>query len=599
MGGGFRIGRSTAVALVMLLTAVACGGGDGTPATIPVEPEAPGAPAPGVATTQAGSPSGGPGEEATGGGDSSADPPTPAGSAPAAAGAETVEPEATGPADEAPVEAPAPAPASGDAAPGAADEVPANVYVDPRGEVFAEFQRGFDRDHPFGSLDAFCFPHGEPAEPRRATGSGIGADTITLAHVRTRIEEIVDMGFAAPVGDPTDMFDTFTRIVNERCGGVWGRRIDLRLVEVAALGIGGTDIDTLRNAACIEATEDHEAVILVNSTSFQGTAQLCVTEEHDSALVGHQALPAEYVQRGGGRLLTTATTLEANLRALAEYAISIGALEGRRVGVVASNTPGEAEATEGALVATLEAAGVDVAVFDVLDCAGTSICIGGMAESVQRLIEERVDVLFPTVNALTLPAYITEMATQGFAPGDVRFYNSDFNSQGNEIVSSLIVTFGGEAAGALYDGTVLLVHGDSGRYRLTEHPAATPFDSMCMREYAENSAVGEYYDPRDPGETNKHGMVGLVCSVYRVALRGLYDAGPNPTRADIFAALENLGPVDLVSMLPGSLAPGKWTMGDSLQPVTFHYPCPFEGLGAGAGACHVPSGYSALQVGVN
>ena len=477
--------------------------------------------------------------------------------------------------------------------------VPANVHADPRGGVFAEFQRGFDRDHPFGSLEAFCFPHGEGAEPRLATDAGIDAGTITFAHVRTRIEEIVEMGFAAPVGDPTDMFDTFTRIVNERCGGVWGRKIDLRLVEVAALGIGGVDIDTLRNAACIEATEEHGAVILVNSTSFQGTAQLCVTEEHDSALITHQALPEEYVQRGGGRLLTTATTLEGNLRALAEYLIATGALEGRRVAVVASNTPGEAEATEASLVASLEAAGIDVRVFDVLDCGGTSVCIGGMAESVQRLFEEGVDVLFPTVNALSLPAYITEMVTQGFEPGDVRFYNSDFNNQGNEIVSGLIVTFGGEAAGALYDGTVLLVHGDSGRYRLPEYPPATAFDEMCMREYAENSAIGEYYDPRDPGETNQHGMVGLVCSIYRVALRGLYDAGPNPTRADIFAALENLGPVDLVSMLPGSLAPGKWTMGDSLQPVTFRYPCPFEGMGTAAGTCHVPSDYGELQVGVN
>ncbi len=524
---------------------------------------------------------------------------TPAGADSSAEGA-AGDTTATTSGDEGAAAAPAEtASGTGKAAPGDTAAVPDNVYADPRGGVFGDFQRGFDRDHPFGSLDAFCFPHGEPAEPLRATDAGIGAETITFAHMRTKIEEIVDMGFGAPVGDPTDMFDTFTRIVNERCGGVWGRKIDLRLVEVAALGVGGTDIDTLRNAACIEATEDFQAVILVNSTSYQGTAQLCVTEEHDSALVTHQALPEEYVRRGGGRLLTTATTLEANLSALAEYLITTGALDGARVGVVASNTPGEAEATEASLVATLEAAGTDVRVFDVLDCAGTSICIGGMAESVQRLVEERVDVLFPTVNAITLPAYINEMVTQGFEPGDVRFYNSDFNNHGNEIVSGLNVTFGGEAAGALYDGTVLLVHGDSGRYRLTDYAASTLFDDMCMREYAENSAVGEYYDPRDPAETNKHGMVGLVCSVYRVALRGLYDAGPNPSRADIFAALENLGPVDLVSMLPGSLAPGKWTMGDSLQPVTFRYPCPFEGLGTTANTCHVPSDYSELQVKVN
>ncbi len=520
--------------------------------------------------------------------------PSTEGDADAAGAAATTAEPGTGTAASA-GETPAPADATG----GGADDVPENVYADPRGGIFTEFQRGFDRDHPFGSLDAFCVPHGAPTEPLRATDTGIGADTITFVHMRTQIEEIVNLGFAAPVGDPTDMFDTFTRIVNERCGGVWGRKIDLRLVEVAALGVGGVDIDTLRNAACIKATEEHEAVVLLNATSFQGTAQLCVTEEHDSALIGHQTLPEEYVRRGGGRLFTTATTLEANLRALAEYLISIGALDGRRVGVVASNTPGEAEATEASLVVTLQAAGVDVRVFDVLDCAGTSICIGGMAESVQRLFEERVDVLFPTVNAITLPAYITEMVTQGFAPGDVKFYNSDFNSHGNEIVAGLILTFGGDAAGALYDGTVLLVHGDSGRYRLPDYPGATAFDEMCMREYRENSAGGEDYDPRDPGETNKHGMVGLVCSIYRVALRALYDAGPNPSRADVFAALENLGPVDLVSMLPGSLAPGKWAMGDSLQPVTFRHPCPFEGLGTSANICMVPSDYSELRVEVN
>ena len=199
-----------------------------------------------------------------------------------------------------------------------------------------------------------------------------------------------------------------------------------------------------------------------------------------------------------------------------------------------------------------------------------------MAESVQRMVEEGVDVLFPTLNAVSLPAYITEMVAQGFAPGDVQIYNSDFNSQGNEVVADLILIFGGTAAGELYDGTVLLVTTDQGRFRDPDwEPSA--FGEMCMREYRENSPLGEDYDPRDPVDTNKYGILGVICSVYRVALRGLYDAGPNPGRADIFAALENLGPVDLAFMLPASLAPGKWAMGDSLQPVTFRLSLPDRG----------------------
>ena len=475
---------------------------------------------------------------------------------------------------------------------------PPNFYADPRGGVFVDFQRGFDRDHPFGSLDAFCLSHETGVEAPRATGAGIGAETITLVHMRSLIEELIGLGLAVDVGDPTDMFDTFTDIVNERCGGVWGRRVDLRVVEVALLGTGGIDIDTLRNAACIEATENLEAVIVVNTTSFAGTAQLCITEEHDSILIGHEPQTQEYLRRGGGRLLTTSAALEEILTALARYVVDSGDLDGRRVGVVAANTPGEAEAVEAGLVEVLRAAGVDVAVFDVLDCSGTSICTGGMAESVQRMWDEGADAVFPLLNPVSLPGYVTEMVAQGFEPGDVRFYNSDFNNQGNEVVGDLILTFGGAAAGELYDGATLLVTTDQGRFR---DPSWTPsaFGEMCMREYRENSPLGADYDPRDPVETNKYGMLGLVCSVYRVALRGLYDAGPNPGRADIVAALENLGPVDLSFMLPASLAPGKRAMVDSLLPVTFRYPCPFEGLGTKNNICLVPSDYSELRVKVN
>ncbi|MYJ14018.1 MAG: ABC transporter substrate-binding protein [Acidimicrobiia bacterium] len=478
---------------------------------------------------------------------------------------------------------------------GDAGEPAAGFYEDPRGGVFVEFQRGFDRGHPFATLGAFCLPHEPPPEPRRATDSGIGADSITLVHMRALVEELVGLGLGVDVGDPTDMFETLTRIVNERCGGVRGRLIDLRLVEVTLLGTGGSDIDTLRNAACIEATENHDGVIAMNTTTFAGTAQLCITEEHDSVLIGHDPQTREYLERGGGRLLTTSTTLEEILMSLARYVVDTGALAGRRVGVVAPNTPGEAEAVEASLVQVLREAGADVAAFDVLDCAGTSICAGGMAESVQRMADEGVDVLFPLLNPVSLPGYITEMVAQGFTPGDVQFYNSDFNSQGNEVVGDLILSFGGPAAGELYDGATLLVTTDQGRFRLDSYQPDA-FGEMCMREYRENSPLGVDYDPRDPDETNKYGMLGLVCSVYRVALRGIYDAGPNPSRADVVAALANLGPVDLPFMLPASLAPGKRAMVDSLLPVTFRHPCPTEGAGTRNDICLVPSDYSELRL---
>ena len=85
-------------------------------------------------------------------------------------------------------------------------------------------------------------------------------------------------------------------------------------------------------------------------------------------------------------------------------------------------------------------------------------------------------------------------------------------------------------------------------------------------------------------------MVVLVCSAFRTALRTLYDAGPNPSRDDIFSALENLGAVDVPSMLPASLSPGKWSAADAFQTVTFQYPCSVEGTGTGrAKTCLFPN----------
>ncbi len=453
------------------------------------------------------------------------------------------------------------------------------VYDDPRGGRFAEFQLGFDRTHPFGGLDVFCKPHGPPSETLKSTDEGISGEEIKIVHLRTKIEEIAVLGFAEDVGDVQDIFEVFNEMVNTRCGGVWGRRVNLSEVEVSAISASvGQDIEALRNAACIEATEARDAVILLNTTSFQGTGVLCVVEEHNSALIGSLPFPEEYIERGQGRLITLSAAEDAYLKYLVHYLLGTGALEGRRVAVVTPNTPGQESAVRKSLLDELLSAGVDVPVYEVIDCAGGNICITGAREAVERMIAEDVDVLFPTLNAISLPSLISEMGTQGIKPGEIQIYNSDFNSQGNEVVASKVADFGGDIAGKLYDGTIMAVTGDVGIFR---NPDFSPhaFEEMCMRTYRENSDSGADYDPARAAETHKYAMVSLVCSAFRTALRAIYDAGANPTRADIFSALESLGAVDVPSMLPSTLAPGKWSAADAYKTVTFRYQCDKEGIG--------------------
>lgn len=453
-------------------------------------------------------------------------------------------------------------------------------YQDPRGGIFQEFQNEFDRCHPFQSLDSFCLSHDVPEVERVATDTGITADSISIVHLRTQLEDLADIGFSTPVGDPTKMFETFVWYVNNVCGGVNGRMLDLSLVEVPG---NAQDLDSLRNAACIEATEDRNAVVVLNSSGFQGSANLCLVEEHYSAFISTQGQLSEYVERGEGRLVTLSPTLDESSRFLVQSLLQTGELEGKTIGVVVPDTPGQQEAARAGLVDTLEESGFEVAVFDVLGCSGGPVCITGMSESVSNMIDNGVDVLFPGLNVLTLPQYLAEMTKQGFEHGDITFYNSDFNSQAGNLVTSKIVEFGQAPAGELYNGTIIVDDADTAAFMRPDYEE-TPFTKMCHDtyvEYHENAPGNEElddppHDPRDPAQNSPYGMVATVCTEMRIALRALYDAGPNPTRDDIYSALENLGAIDSNNMLPFSIRPGKPQASDAVHTTRFSYPCEAE-----------------------
>ena len=447
---------------------------------------------------------------------------------------------------------------------------PPIIFDDPRDGIFDEFQAAFDRSgDPFAPLDAFCHAH-DPAPDRVATGPGIEADSISLVHLRTTLEDAVGMGFALPVGDVAEMFDTFTAVVNEQCGGVRGRTIELHTVEVPLIG---ATVDADRNAACIRAVEDHHGVILLNSSGFQGSANLCIVEQHETAFISVQGQSEEFMRRGEDRLVSLSPTLEESLRWLAADLADRGQLDGRTVGVAAPDSPGDYEAVESGLVDTLSSKGVEVAVFDVIGCEGGSTCAAGTIESVQRMREAGVDVFFNVLNVLSAPNYILEMHNQGFEPGDVQFYASDFNAQAGELVSSKIVAFGGEAAGNLYNGALIIDDANTGAYRLDGYRLPV-FNEMCNDVYAAHSPSGATHQSADPSQgSSAQRMVARVCNIMRTALRAIHDAGDNPTRAGIYAALASLGPIDSSGMLPFSLRPGKTQAPDAIHTLRFEYPC--------------------------
>ncbi len=440
-----------------------------------------------------------------------------------------------------------------------------NIYQDPRGGIFADFQQGFDRgDHPFTQYDTFCLPH-EPAVNRVQSDEGISAESIRVGHIRRRLEDGISLGFGVPVGNPKEMFEVFIDYINTQCGGIRGRMLDLGYVEA---DLFGADVEASLNTACLAMTEDFNSVIVMNSSGFQGTANLCLVEEQQTIFISTQGQPEEFMSRSNGRLLSSSPTLEESLSFMVTDLLASGELEGLNLGVAAPNTPGQVEAVENALVTPLRAAGFEVT-FDVIDCAGSEFCTGGVNESVANMVEAEVNGFFNVLNIPSAPGYITEMAKQGFEPGSVRFFASDFNSQTAELAAGQIAN--DPASGNLYNGATIFDYRTTGIYRQPNYQP-NPMLANCNQLYSDNSPSGASHTWDTPGDSG-YQMVGVVCSIVRVMARALYDAGDNPTLDDVRQAINNLGPVDNNDMTPASIRPGKTQMADVIQTLDFIFPC--------------------------
>jgi Periplasmic binding protein len=455
----------------------------------------------------------------------------------------------------------------------------------PSGEVTA---LEVDRTSRFSKLDTFCEPASAPesAAPK-ATGPGITANSISITHIRVTLEDLEGLGFAIPIGDPADQVEKFVGLVNDRCGGVNGRKLDLSLVEAPPLAPEGQDPNAVAQAACISATEDHKAVFAFSGSGWGGQGGAgCVTDAHNTIFLTTYNITQEDIKNAGNRLYSLALSSAKGLEYLARTLDKQGAFDGKTVGIVMQDSPGDPDIVEQGLINTLDDLGVEVKRVDTIGCGGGNLCNTGVIESVQGMIADGVNVLFPLLNVINLPAYIEEMVTQGVKPGQVQFYQSGYNAQNGDLVSSKVVTFGGPDAGKLYNGTEIVASGATGAFRL---PGFTPnkFSEMCNKEY--QAAGGPTYTASDPNTNSAYGATTGSCTFIRLIARAVEAAGPNPTRTELAKAMEGLGAIDTGAEIPGSFAKGKYTAPNSLNKMTYHYPCdpsqkPYDGI------CILPDG---------
>ena len=446
-------------------------------------------------------------------------------------------------------------------------------YADPRGSTYEAFQAGFDRNHPFQSLEAFCLPTPPPEGDPVDVEPGISAEAVTIVHLHTRLEELERIGFAAPVGEVDAMVRTFVDIVNGECGGIHGRRLDLQTVDVSALGGGGFDIDTLREAACLEAVEAHRAVAVLAVEAVPGTAARCLTRTHRTSFMAIRGISDRDLGRSGGLLLALEPGDRTSLRLAVSTAAARGVLTGATIGIVTPDAPQRSDDVVEILLAALAERDLAATVHQ-LGCEGTTTCRVGMEMAVAGMLEAGVDLIFPLLDRTTLPWLVLEMMDQGMpAP---TFVQSGLDGQGLDAVASEVAEFGGPPAGTYYDGAWILDGSATGSHR-QDGFESRPFDDLCNRELGRMAG----HDPAvvdDPSD-DIYRTVVEACSLVRAVARAVYDAGPDPSRLAIQVNLAVLGNLDAVDMRPATSMDGSLTV----QVSRYEYPC-LHGPGFGASA---------------
>jgi hypothetical protein len=444
-----------------------------------------------------------------------------------------------------------------------------------------------DRSSRFAKADTFCEPATEKeADTPQATADGITADSISITQIRVTLEDLAGIGFAIPIGDPADQARRFVDIINNRCGGIHGRKLDLHIVEAPPLAGEGQDPAALAQAACIKATEDNKSVFVYSGTGWggQGGAS-CVTSAHDSIYVTTYTISPDDLANADNRLYSTALSPADGLKYAAKVLNAQGAFKGKKIGVVMADSPGDPEIVQAGLLDTLKDLGIKPTRVDAIGCNGGNSCTQGLIESARGMVADGVNVIFPLLNVISLPGYLSELATQGAKPGQIQFYNTDYNAQSGDLVSSKVVKFGGAKAGALYNNAVIISSGQTGAFRLPNFKPGA-FGEMCNREY--QAAGGAKYTADDPETNSAYGATGGTCAFLRIIARAIDNAGPNPTRADLASAVEHLGALDGAGV-PPSFEPGKYTAPNSLYKLRWHYPCapknlPYDGI------CILPEG---------
>ena len=305
----------------------------------------------------------------------------------------------------------------------------------------------------------------ETGAPEGST-EGISDTEINIAYVNSDTAALQEAGLAPRTGDPWQQFQIFADLANE-AGGAGGLQFKVTN-HLYPAGAPATD----QQPACIAATEDSDAAIVVYLGGFVPEVILCTTESHERIAYGLSGIILQEVyDASGDRFFSQGMTSERLMQSWVDLTDAQGMLEGHTLGIIRADLA-DHEATAAALVAALEAAGYEVTENIALPCEGRVCSQNDVAA--QRMQSSGVDTVFSLLSALPYPTFVQAGMDIGFEP---QWLSSDFENQVFNSTAKFM-----ESVAQSYEGAVGVTYG-------IDVAEADDYGTECNAKFTEVSGI--------------------------------------------------------------------------------------------------------------
>ncbi len=385
----------------------------------------------------------------------------------------------------------------------------------------------------------------EPADTGAASGPAT-LDPVTVAVMYPDLSVAAQFGLAEEVGEFGPVFEALIADANER-GGIAGHQIDLELVEFDLL----VDGDSVR--ACLTATQDLDAFVVIGLGGVYGDPVVCVAEQNETLMLQADGSPDEFYERADGRLFTlTPSKGETQVAIVEAFDEQLAAAP---FAVFSSiDTGGDHDTMEAYLLPALAEAGLEPAVTVVLDSDG-DVAASQIPVEVEEVRAAGVETIISTAGFFSTASFAQALEAQGI---DVQWVGSDAAGFASDLYASQIDpaqldgargvtthTFGWEAAGL-------------------DEPEA---DAACR------ARAGELL-----GTEIEVGSIDIAGAFYACNFADLLVAAGEQVEGDLTteslaAALQRVTDIALADYGPAGFGEGDFTAANAVREITWSAAC--------------------------